>query len=154
MAAVPKLSPTPIDVEPMMQTGFAQFLKLYAISVPVFFVIDFLWLGIIAKPFYDRHLGYIFRGQVLWLAAILFYLFFLLGLVAFVIAPAVESGSLGKAILWGLFFGFITYQTYELTNYALVKDWPLIVVIVDIAWGMVLSSLVSALTFVLATKVF
>jgi uncharacterized membrane protein len=123
-------------------------------SVPVFFVIDFLWLGLIAKPFYDRHLGYILRGQVLWTAAILFYLFFLLGLVVFVIAPAVESGSLAKTIVLGLFFGFITYQTYELTNYALVKDWPFIVVIVDIAWGIVLSSLVSVITFLLATKVF
>ena len=137
-----------------MQPGFAQFLKLCAISVPVFFLIDFLWLGLIAKPFYDRHLGYILRGQVLWWAAILFYLFFLLGLVVFVIAPAVESGSLSKAVFLGLFFGFITYQTYELTNFALVKDWPLIVVVVDIAWGMVLSSLVSAITFLLATKVF
>jgi uncharacterized membrane protein len=141
-------------MEVFMQLGFAQFLKLYAISVPVFFLIDFLWLGLIAKPFYDRHLGYILRSQVLWTAAILFYLFFLLGLVVFVIAPAVESGSLAKAIFLGLFFGFITYQTYELTNYALVKDWPLIVVVVDIAWGMILSSLVSAITFLLATRVF
>ena len=137
-----------------MQPGLAQFLKLYAISIPVFFLLDFLWLGLIAKPFYDRHLGYILRSQVLWTAAILFYLFFLLGLVVFVIAPAVESGSLTKAILLGLFFGFITYQTYELTNYALVKDWPFIVVLVDISWGMVLSSLVSVITFLLATKVF
>jgi len=142
------------DLEDMMSPGFAHFLKLYAISVPVFFLIDFLWLGLIAKPFYDRHLGYILRGQVLWWAAILFYLFFLLGLVAFVISPAVESGSLARAVFWGLFFGFITYQTYELTNYALVRDWPFIVVVVDIAWGMVLSSLVSAVTFLVATKVF
>jgi len=137
-----------------MPMGISQLFKLYAISVPVFFLIDFLWLGLIAKPFYDRHLGYILRGQVLWRAAILFYLFFLIGLVVFVIAPAVESASLSRAILLGLFFGFITYQTYELTNYALVRDWPLIVVVVDIAWGMVLSSLVSAATFLLATKVF
>lgn len=136
-----------------MQLGFAHFLKIYAISVPIFFLIDLLWLGLVAKSFYDRHLGYILRGQVLWAAAILFYLFFLLGLVVFVIAPAVESGSLAKAIVLGLFFGFITYQTYELTNYALVKDWPLIVVIVDIAWGMVLSCLVSAITFLVATRV-
>jgi uncharacterized membrane protein len=141
-------------MEISMQMGISQLLKLYAISVPVFFLIDFLWLGLIAKPFYDRHLGYILRGQVLWSAAILFYLFFLLGLVVFVIAPAVESGSLSKAILLGLFFGFITYQTYELTNYALVREWPLIVVVVDIAWGMVLSCVVSAVTFFLATRVF
>ena len=134
--------------------GASQLLKLYVISVPVFFLIDFLWLGLIAKPFYDRHLGYLLRGHVLWGAAILFYLFFLLGLVVFVIAPAVESGSFSKAVFLGLFFGFITYQTYELTNYALVRDWPFIVVVVDIAWGMVLSSLVSAVTFIIDTKVF
>ena len=145
---------TIIDLEDIMQPGFPQLLKLYAISVPVFFLIDLLWLGLIAKPFYDRHLGYILRGQVLWWAAIVFYLFFLLGLVVFVIAPAVESGSLSKAIFLGLFFGFITYQTYELTNYALVRDWPFIVVVVDIAWGMVLSSLVSTITFLVATKLF
>ena len=144
----------PFDLEAPMQSGIAQFLKLYAISVPVFFLIDFLWLGIIAKPFYDRHLGYLLRGQVIWIAAILFYLFFLLGLVVFVIAPAVETGSLSKAVLLGLFFGFITYQTYELTNYALVRDWPLVVVVVDILWGMVLSALVSAITFLLATRIF
>ena len=137
-----------------MQMGIPQLLKLYAISVPVFFLLDLLWLGLIAKPFYDRHLGYILRGQVLWWAAIVFYLFFLLGLVVFVIAPAVASGSLFKAIFLGLFFGFITYQTYELTNYALVRDWPFIVVLVDIAWGMVLSSLVSTITFLVATKLF
>ena len=95
-AAVLNVVPTVIDMEVFMQLGFAQFLKLYAISVPVFFLLDFLWLGLIAKPFYDRHLGYILRSQVLWTAAILFYLFFLLGLVVFVIAPAVESGSLAK----------------------------------------------------------
>lgn len=132
--------------------GIAQFLKIYAISVPVFFLIDLLWLGVIAKPFYDRHLGYILRDQVLWPAAILFYLFFLVGLAVFVIGPAVESGSLARAIVLGMFFGFITYQTYELTNYALVRDWPFIVVVVDIAWGIVLSGLVSGITCLIAAR--
>jgi uncharacterized membrane protein len=142
----------PLDQDMKMQLGITQFIKLYAISVPVFFVIDLLWLGMIAKPFYHRHLGYVLREQVLWWAAIFFYLFFLLGLVVFVIAPSVESRSLFKAVLLGLFFGFITYQTYELTNYALIRDWPLIVVVVDIAWGMVLSSLVSAITYLIYTR--
>jgi uncharacterized membrane protein len=133
--------------------GLTQYLKIYAISVPVFFLIDLLWLGVIAKPFYDRHLGYILRDQVLWSAAILFYLFFLVGLVVFVIGPAVSSGSFVKAILLGMFFGFITYQTYELTNYALVKDWPFIVVVVDIAWGIVLSGLVSGITYLISMKI-
>ena len=143
-----------MGMEAAMQLGWVQILKIYAIAVPVFFLLDLIWLGLVAKPFYDKHLGYILRGQVLWAAAIAFYVFFLVGLVVFVISPAVESGSLAKAIGLGLFYGFITYQTYDLTSYALIKDWPLIVVFVDIAWGMVLSSLVSAVTFLLATKVF
>jgi uncharacterized membrane protein len=76
-----------------------------------------------------------------------FYLLFLIGLIVFVIGPAVESGSLRRALLLGCLFGFITYQTYELTNYALVRDWPAVVVAVDIAWGTVLSGLVSVITY-------
>jgi len=127
-------------------------MKLYAIALPLFFFIDFLWLGLIARPFYARYLEHFLRERVIWWAAITFYLFFLLGLVVFVITPAVESGSLGKALLLGLFFGFITYQTYELTNYALIRDWPFIVVVVDIAWGMVLSGSVSGVTYLIYTR--
>lgn len=128
------------------------FMKLYAIALPVFFIIDLLWLGLIAKPFYDRHLEGLLRERVIWWAAIAFYLFFLLGLVVFVVAPAVASGSFTRAVLFGIFFGFITYQTYELTNYALVKNWPFIVVVVDIAWGMVVSGLVSGSTYLVYTR--
>ena len=137
-----------------MSSGITQLIKLYAIALPVFFLIDLLWLGLIAKPFYDRNLGYLLREKVIWGAALLFYFFFLLGLVVFVIGPAVESGSLRKAVLLGLFFGFMTYQTYELTNYALVKDWPFIMVVVDVVWGMVLSGLVSVITYLISTRVF
>ena len=139
-------------MEAAMQLGWIQILKIYAIAAPVFFLLDLLWLGLVAKPFYDKYLGYILRAQVMWVAASAFYVFFLFGLVVFVIAPAVEAGSLAKAIRLGLLYGFITYQTYELTNYALIRDWPLIVVFVDIAWGMALSTLVSAVTFLVATK--
>lgn len=135
-----------------MQSGISQLVKLYALAVPVFFLLDLLWLGFISKPFYDRHLGYLLREKVIWEAAIIFYLFFLLGLVVFVVGPAVESGSLQKAVLLGLFFGFITYQTYELTNYALVKNWPFVMVAVDILWGTILSGLVSVTTYLIYTK--
>lgn len=132
-----------------MPSGIIQLMKLYAIAVPVFFVIDLIWLGLIAKPFYDHHLGYLLRGKVLWGAAIIFYLFFVLGMVVFAIGPAVESGSFRKALLFGLLFGFITYQTYELTNYALVKDWPFIMVVVDILWGIFVSGSVSVVTYLI-----
>jgi uncharacterized membrane protein len=131
-----------------------QFIKMYAIAVPVFFVLDLVWLGLIAKPFYFHHLGYLLRERVIWWAAIVFYLLFLIGLIVFVIGPAVESGSMWRALVLGCLFGFITYQTYELTNYALVRDWPAVVVAVDIAWGTVLSGLVSVITYWIVTRFF
>jgi uncharacterized membrane protein len=137
-----------------MKSGITQFVKLYTIAVPVFFILDLIWLGLIAKPFYNHHLDYLLREKVIWWAAIVFYLFFLIGLVVFVIGPAVESSSFQRALLLGLLFGFITYQTYELTNYALVKNWPFIIVVVDVAWGMVLSGLVSVITYLISTRIF
>jgi uncharacterized membrane protein len=135
-----------------MSPKIIQFVKLYAVSVPIFFALDLLWLGLIARPFYSRHLGYLLREKVIWWAAIVFYLLFLVGLIIFVIAPAIESGSIRRALFLGCLFGFITYQTYELTNYALVKDWPPIVVVVDIVWGTVLSGLVSVITYWIAKR--
>lgn len=120
--------------------------KLYAVALAVFFAVDLLWLGVVARPFYTEHLGHLLRRQTLWPAAIAFYLFFLLGMVVFVIEPAVRADSLVRALVLGVFYGFITYQTYDLTNYALIDRWPGIVVVVDIAWGMVLSGVVSVAT--------
>jgi uncharacterized membrane protein len=127
--------------------------KLYAIALVVFFALDLLWLGVVAKGLYAEYLGFLLRDQVLWPAAISFYLFFLMGLVVFVIAPAMKTGSVYRALGLGAFYGFITYQTYELTNYAMVRDWPFPIVIIDIAWGIVLSASVSALTVVVARRV-
>jgi uncharacterized membrane protein len=78
-----------------------------------------------------------------WAAAILFYLLFLAGLVVFVIAPAVEKGPWAGALLFGALFGLITYATYDLTNLATLKDWPLVLTVVDLTWGMVLAGSVS-----------
>lgn len=122
------------------------FLTLYAISVPIFFVIDMLWLGVVARPFYQTYLAD-FLGPVNWTAAIIFYLLFLLGLTFFAIFPAVQAGEWQMALLYGALFGFFTYATYDLTNLATLKDWPLIVVIVDIVWGIVLGGAVAVITF-------
>jgi len=121
------------------------FLTLYFISVPLFFVIDLLWLGVIAKNIYQERLGHLLV-EVNWLAAVIFYLIFLAGLTFFATYPAVLSGKLVTAILYGAFFGFVTYATYELTNLALVKDWPLSIVFIDIAWGTFLGAFVTGST--------
>lgn len=121
----------------------SKILIAYFLTAIVFFVIDLIWLGLIAKNFYAKNLSEFLSEQVNWLAAIIFYLIFIAGICFFAIYPAIEKKSIYVAIFYGLLFGFFTYSTYDLTNYATLKDWPLKVVLVDIIWGSVLSSLVS-----------
>jgi len=129
------------------------FIKLFLIALPVFFVIDMIWLVLVAKKFYNRHLGFLMRPDINWYAAGLFYLLFIAGLVVFVISPAVEKHSLLHALLYGALFGLITYATYDLTNLATLRDWPMLVTVVDLLWGMVLSASVSFITYLIATGI-
>lgn len=126
------------------------FLTVYAISVPIFFIIDIIWLAVVAKPFYQNYLAD-FLGPVNWPAAVIFYLLFLLGLTFFAIYPAVTTGHWQVGVLYGALFGFFTYVTYDLTNLATLKDWPLIVTIVDIIWGTLLGASVAVVTFFVHT---
>jgi uncharacterized membrane protein len=116
----------------------------YFLTFIVFFAIDMVWLGFLAKDLYRKHLGSFLSDQVNWTAAIVFYLLFITGIFVFVILPAVEKNSLARAIGLGAFFGLITYATYDLTNLATLKNWPLTIVFIDLAWGAVLTALVSA----------
>jgi len=129
------------------------FIKLYLIALPVFFAIDMIWLGLVAKSFYRAQIGYLMKPDVNWAAAIIFYLIFIGGLVLFVIAPAMEKGSWINAILYGAFFGLVCYATYDLTNLAVTKDWPILVTIVDMIWGTVLAASVSIITYLIARKI-
>jgi uncharacterized membrane protein len=111
-----------------------------------------VWLGLIAKNFYAKHIGFLMTPNVNWMAAIIFYLLFIVGTVVFVITPALEQKSWMHALLYGALFGLITYATYDLTNLATIKDWPLIVTIVDLIWGTVLSASVSLITYLIAVR--
>lgn len=92
------------------------------------------------------------KPDVNWIAAGLFYLIFIAGLVVFVIAPAVTKGSWTHALLYGALFGLVCYATYDLTNLAVTKDWPLLVTVVDLAWGAVLAASVSIVSYAIANK--
>lgn len=129
------------------------FLKLYGIALPIFLVIDGLWLGLVAKNFYGKYLGYLMSATPNWGAAGVFYLLYIVGLVVLVIEPAMNNGSIVEAMWKGALFGLVGYATYDLTNLATIKDWPLIVTIVDLIWGTVLSATIATLTVVLAKKI-
>jgi uncharacterized membrane protein len=128
------------------------FVKLYLITIPVFFVIDIVWIGLVAKGFYKTHLGYLMAESVQWPAAVIFYLLYIGGLVLFAIMPAVEKQSLLRAALLGASLGLIAYATYDLTNFATIRDWPLVVVVVDMIWGTALSAGVSAASYLIASR--
>ncbi|HUT96200.1 MAG TPA: DUF2177 family protein [Candidatus Paceibacterota bacterium] len=129
------------------------FAKLYAIALPVFFVIDMIWLGLVAKDFYRAQIGALMKPNINWIATIVFYLIFIAGLVVFVISPAVGKSSWTHALFFGALFGLVCYATYDLTNLAVAKDWPLLVTIIDLIWGAVLAASVSIVTYFIANKI-
>lgn len=131
----------------------SQFIVIYLISVPVFFLIDMVWLGFVASNFYRTKLDHL-MGDINWTAAILFYLVYLVGLTYFATQPAILKGSLLAALTTGALFGFFTYATYDLTNLSTLRDWPLSVTIVDMIWGTVLGAAVASITYSLYTYFF
>ena len=122
---------------------------LYLLTLPVFFGIDMLWIGVLAKDFYRNNLGHLFRENINWAAALIFYFLYIIGILIFATLPAMEKQSLGRAVLLGALFGFFAYATYDLTNFATLKDWPLKVTVVDMIWGMVLTASVAAASYLI-----
>jgi len=129
------------------------FIKLYAIALAVFFAADMAWLGLVAKNFYRSQIGFLMKSEINWTAAFVFYLLFIAGLVLFVITPAIEKESWVHALLFGALFGLVTYATYDLSNLATLRDWPLLVTVVDLAWGATLAASVSTVTYFIARKI-
>ncbi|HDT13414.1 MAG TPA: DUF2177 family protein [Candidatus Aminicenantes bacterium] len=123
-----------------------QSIVLYLVTLAIFFAVDMVWLGVVAKNFYRRHLGHLMSSKVVWPAAILFYLLFIAGLVVFAVRPAVLAGAPVKGLLLGAFLGLIAYATYDLTNQATIKDWPFVVTAVDLVWGTALGGVVAWLS--------
>lgn len=119
-------------------------IKVYLLTVPLFFAIDMLWLGLVARDFYRRELQRFLATDVNWGAALLFYLLYIVGILIFAVHPALTDDSLARAVVLGALFGFFTYATYDLTNLATLQGWPLKVVVVDIAWGAALCASVAA----------
>jgi len=131
-----------------------QMLVLYLITLAVFFAIDMLWLGIVAKGFYRRQLGFLMSPKVNWASAVLFYLLFIIGLLVFAVRPAIAAGAPIQALWLGGLLGLICYATYDLTNLATIKDWPVIVTVIDLVWGTVLGGVVSFLSSVIGRGLF
>jgi uncharacterized membrane protein len=112
----------------------------YLATLAVFAIIDTLWLAVVARGFYQAELGSLLAPEVKLWAAILFYLVYSAGIVVFAVMPAIRAESLVTALVMGALFGFFAYATYDLTNLATLRDWPLRMTLVDIAWGTLITA--------------
>jgi uncharacterized membrane protein len=112
-----------------------------------------LWLGIVAKNLYQMKIGFLL-GPVQWFPAILFYLLYILGILIFATVPALQDLSLSRALVSGSLFGFFAYATYDLTNLATIKGWPLSITLIDISWGVVLTGSVATLSYLIGKALF
>ena len=127
-------------------------LKQYVVALFTFLMIDGLWLTVVAKNFYAKYLGYLMSKTPNLAAAGIFYLIYIFTLVVLVISPALQKQSLSSAILTGALFGLCAYATYDLTNLATIRDWPLLVTIVDLVWGTFVTAAVAGISYFVLTK--
>jgi uncharacterized membrane protein len=122
---------------------------MYIIAFLIFLLIDAIWLVLVAPKFYRAQIGHLMSETPNLIAALVFYLIFIVGVVYFVVNPAIEAQSITKVLVAGALFGFMTYATYDLTNLATLKDWPITVTIVDLAWGTFLSTVIGLFTYLI-----
>ena len=125
----------------------------FLIIIGVFLVLDMLWLTVIAKKLYKKHLGFIMSDKPKFIAAFVFYAIFVVGILVFVVNPAIQKQNFWYAIGYGALFGFITYSTYDLTNLATLNDWPVKITIIDLVWGTSVSTLTSAISYLIINAI-
>jgi uncharacterized membrane protein len=123
--------------------------KLYLITLFFYSAIDFIWIGFVARPWFNRELGDLLVDSIQWIPASIFYLFYPLALLLFAIQPA---DSLQKAFLLGAALGLTAYAAYDLTNLATLKNWPVKLAICDMAWGAFASAITSLLVYYFRTS--
>lgn len=112
-----------------------QYVVAYVSTAVVFAVMDFVWLSLAANRLYKPEIGAIMADKVSMGPAVAFYLIYITGLIVFAVSPALKSGSIGTALMYGALFGLVAYATYDLTNMATLKVWSMKVTLADLAWG-------------------
>lgn len=126
------------------------YIYLYLLTTLIFFTIDFLWLKFSATN-YSKKIGYLMAPKPKLFPALLFYLIFVVGVIIFAVLPGYESQNIWKTIMLGALFGMLSYSTYDLTNLATLKNWPVSITIIDIIWGTTVSILTSVAGYYIAT---
>jgi len=126
-----------------------KFMLIWIICTVIFLVVDLVWLGMVAKSFYQRGIGHLMAENFRMGTGAMFYAVYVIGIVYFCVSGAVDWKA---AALNGALFGFFCYATYDMTNYATLRDWPLSMTVADIAWGTVLTAFTAGAGFAIARK--
>ncbi len=126
--------------QPFGTTGHMTAIVAYLATLIFFLAVDFVWLSYVATTYYRSQIGHLLADNFNIPAAVLFYAVYVIGVVYFAVLPALASGGVMKALMLGALFGFFCYATYDMTNLATLKGWPLQLSLVDMAWGTVLTA--------------
>ncbi len=127
-----------------------KYILLYILTFIVFLAIDAVWLLVISKNLYSKEIGHLMAEKALLLPALIFYLLFVVGVLIFAVIPGYEAQSISKTLMLGALFGLMTYATYDLTNLATLRDWPVKIALIDIVWGTSLSTVVGLAGYYIA----
>jgi uncharacterized membrane protein len=130
------------------------FVKLYLLSIVSLLALDSLWLTKIAPKLYKSNIGHLMADSPNLLAAGLFYVIYIVGLVVFVVQPAVDAQSITHAVTRGALFGLVAYSTFDLTANAVFRDWPVKITVIDMLWGTILTAGVCSLATWLYLRLF
>jgi uncharacterized membrane protein len=129
-----------------------KFFAAYVATMLFFFLVDLVWLGVVAREFYRSGIGHLMGDSFNIPGAIAFYLVYIAGIMFFAVNPAVEKGDWTHALMMGAAFGFFCYATYDLTNLATLRDWPLSLALVDMAWGTALTAMAATVGYAVASR--
>lgn len=130
-----------------------KYLAVYFSFLLTLIAIDLIWLLGIAKNLYRDDMGSLMASEPKLLAGLGFYLLYALGSTIFVILPALSKQSWMHAVQYGALFGFFCYMTYDLTNLAVIRDFPTRLAFIDIAWGSAVTALSAGIAYWVATRV-
>ena len=131
--------------------------SLFLCTVVTIFILDMLWLGVVAKNIYAAQIGALLRksGDIMtpiWWAAVIVYSCIALGILVFVLPKA--NGDYLQAVIWGALFGLVTYGIYDFTNYSILANWPWKITLIDFTWGMVLCGMSSLIAAFIQNRLF
>jgi uncharacterized membrane protein len=133
--------------------SFSQMFLLYFVTLAVFAAVDLLWVWGISRRLYRTNLEGLLRAKFNVISAVVFYLLYIIGLMVFVIVPAFNNTSLGQAMGMGVLFGMFTFGTYALVNLAVIRDWSLLIVLIDLIEGMFVTGVACTVAFYLSQMI-